>query len=176
MTSWFCEKRPTGIRILISDSGFTSNQIGIEFLKHYIKNSDADFHANWKLMFMNNHENHCTYEFVMFVNDNHIHFYSLIFHLTHCMQSLNVGEFQTYKHWHDVAIQQTISRSFVKYTMFQFLRDFNKIYNNIFKSFTIHNTFKNSEMWFINVDVWIKNFKKYISNNSKHTASFQKHS
>ena len=64
MTSWFCGKRPSDIRILTSDSGFTSNQIRIEFLKHYIKNLNAGFDANWKLMFMNNHENHCIYEFV----------------------------------------------------------------------------------------------------------------
>ena len=43
MASWFCGKRPSDIRILTSDSGFTSNQIGIEFLKHFIENSDAGF-------------------------------------------------------------------------------------------------------------------------------------
>ena len=46
MASWFCGERPSGIRILTSDSGFTSNQIGIEFLRHYIENSDADPHAD----------------------------------------------------------------------------------------------------------------------------------
>ena len=42
MTSWFCKKRPSDIHILTSDSGFTNNQIEIEFLKHFIKNLDAD--------------------------------------------------------------------------------------------------------------------------------------
>ena len=37
ITSWFCEEQPTGIRILTSNSGFTNNQIGVEFLKHYIE-------------------------------------------------------------------------------------------------------------------------------------------
>ena len=45
MTSWFCKKRPSGIRILTSDSGFISNQIEIEFLKYFIKNSNADLDA-----------------------------------------------------------------------------------------------------------------------------------
>ena len=131
---------------MTSDSGFTSNQIGVEFLKHYTENSDADSHANWKLMLMNNHENHCIHEFVKFTNDNHIRLYLLIPHLSHCMQSLDVDVFQTYERCHDVAIQQTISTSFVKNTVFQFLRNFNKIRNNIFKSFIIRNVFKNSEM------------------------------
>ena len=42
MTSWFCEKRPSDICILTSDSDFTNNQIEIEFLKHFIKNSNAN--------------------------------------------------------------------------------------------------------------------------------------
>ena len=146
MTSWFCEKRPAGIRILTSNSGFTNNQIGIEFLKHFIENSDAGPDADWKLMLMDNHESHCIHEFVTLANDNHIRPYSLIFHLTHCMQPLNVGVFQTYKHWHKIAIRQTISTSFVKYTVPQFLRDFSKIQNNAFKSTTIRNAFKNSGM------------------------------
>ena len=45
MTSWFCEKQPSGIRILTSNSGFISNQIRIEFLKHFIENSNAGFDA-----------------------------------------------------------------------------------------------------------------------------------
>ena len=98
MTSWFCKKRPSGIHILTSDSGFINNQIGIEFLKHYIENSDAGFDANWKLMFINNHENHCTHEFMILVNNNHICSYTLIPHLIHCMQFLNVGIFQIYRH------------------------------------------------------------------------------
>ena len=39
-----------GIHILTSNSGFISNQIEIEFLKHYIENSNVDSHADWKLI------------------------------------------------------------------------------------------------------------------------------
>ena len=53
---------------------------------------------------MNNHESHETAEFAKLANDNHILSYSLISHLTHCMQPLDVGVFQPYKHWHDRVI------------------------------------------------------------------------
>ena len=49
-------------------------------------------------MLMNNHDSHLTSEFVKLANDNHIRSYSLISHLTHCLQSLDVGIFQSYKH------------------------------------------------------------------------------
>ena len=61
---------------------------------------------------MNNHESHETAEFLKLANDNHILSYSLISHLTHCMQSLNVGVFQSYKHWHDRAIQNALAECY----------------------------------------------------------------
>ena len=58
---------------------------------------------------MNNHESHETAEFLKLANDNHILSYLLIPHLTHCMQPLDVGVFQPYKHWHDKAIQNALA-------------------------------------------------------------------
>ena len=58
---------------------------------------------------MDNHESHETAEFLKLANDNHILPYSLILHFTHCMQSLDVGVFQFYKHWHDIAIQNALA-------------------------------------------------------------------
>jgi hypothetical protein len=49
-------------------------------------------------MLMNNHESHMIFEFIALANENHIRSFSLILHLTHCMQSLDVEIFQSYKH------------------------------------------------------------------------------
>jgi hypothetical protein len=87
-----------------------------------------------------------TSELIALINDNHIRLYSLISHLTHCMQSLDVGVFQSYKHWHNVAIQKAIAESFVEYSLTQFLRDLTKIRNETFKSSTIRHAFEKSEM------------------------------
>ena len=47
--------------------------------------SDSKPDADWKLMLMDNHGNHCTPEFVILANENHIFPFSFIAHLTHCM-------------------------------------------------------------------------------------------
>jgi hypothetical protein len=85
---------------MLFESGFISDKIALKFLKHYIKNSDdVDSDATeWKLMLMNNHESHITSEFIALANENHIRPFSLIPHLTHCMQPLDVEVFQPYKH------------------------------------------------------------------------------
>jgi hypothetical protein len=49
-------------------------------------------------MLMNNQKSHVILEFIAFANENHIRSFSLILHLTHCMQSLNVEIFQFYKY------------------------------------------------------------------------------
>ena len=55
-------------------------------------------------MLMNNHGSHCTPELIVLANENHIWLYPLIAYATHCMQPFDIGIFQPYKHWHDMAI------------------------------------------------------------------------
>jgi hypothetical protein len=45
MASWFSEDLPAKTRIVPSESGFTSDKIAVEFLKHYIEHSDASPNA-----------------------------------------------------------------------------------------------------------------------------------
>ena len=99
---------------------------------------------------MDNHESHETDEFLKLANDNHILSYSLIPHLTHCMQSLDVGVFQLYKHWHEVAIWDALASLSFEYNVQFFLRDLPTIQENIFKKRTIWHAFRKSEMWPIN--------------------------
>ncbi len=87
-----------------------------------------------------------TFEFIALTNENHIRSFSLISHLTHCMQSLNVDVFQSYKHLHDQTIKNAVVTSFVKYSLRQFLNDLMKIRNNIFKASIIRHVFEKFEM------------------------------
>jgi hypothetical protein len=105
MISWFDDDDDDELfkntYVMFFESEFILNKIALKFLKHYIKHSDADSNAEWKLMLMNNHESYIVLEFIAFANEDYIRSFSLIFHFTHCMQSLNVKIFQFYKHWHD---------------------------------------------------------------------------
>jgi hypothetical protein len=95
MINWFDENELfKDTYVMFFDSEFISNKIALKFLKHYIKNSNVDSDAEWKLMLMNNHESYIIFKFIAFANENHIRSFFLIFHLTHCMQSLNVEIFQ----------------------------------------------------------------------------------
>jgi hypothetical protein len=163
MISWFDDdnKLFESTYVMFFESEFISNKIALKFLKHYIKNSDVDSDADWKLMLMNNHESHIILEFIVFANENYIRSFSLISDLTHCMQSLNVEIFQFYKHWHDQIIQNAVVTSFVKYSIEQFLNDLTKIRNNTFKASIIRHVFEKFEMWSINEKQCIKQLKHF---------------
>jgi hypothetical protein len=165
MISWFDDNDDElfeNTYVMFFESEFISNKIALKFLKHYIKNSDVDSDAEWKLMLMNNHESHIIFEFIAFANENHIRSFSLISHLTHCMQSLNVEIFQLYKHWHDQIIQNAVVTSFVKYSIGQFLNDLTKIRNNTFKSSIIRHVFEKFGMWSVNEKQCIKQLKHFV--------------
>ena len=122
MTDWFSLKMNLNAIIITLKSDFTNNAIEIQFLKHFIKYiDDVKSHSEWKLLLMNNHENYETAEFLKLINNNHIFSYSLFLHLTYCMQSLNVDVFQSYKHWHNRAIQNALAELSFKYNIQFFL-------------------------------------------------------
>jgi hypothetical protein len=58
MISWFDDDNELfeNTYVMFFESRFISNKIALKFLKHYIKHSDVDSDAEWKLMLMNNHE------------------------------------------------------------------------------------------------------------------------
>jgi hypothetical protein len=167
MASWFSKELPLNTRIVTSASRFTSEEIVLEFLKHYIQNLNARPDADWKLMLMNNHESYLTTEFIDLINENHIRSYPLIPHLTHCMQSLNVDIFNSYKHWHIKAIREAIAMSFIEYSINQFLTDLNKIIRNACKVTNILHAFRDIDMWSINVKRCVTQFKKFHPDSSQ---------
>jgi hypothetical protein len=93
---------------------------------------------------MNQHDNHCTSEFARLANDHHIRLFSFILHLTHCMQSLNVRIFHSYKKHHDNVIKQAIAKFHLQYSLKRFCDDLNQIREHTFKEIIIRFAFENS--------------------------------
>src|SRR5204862_8296991 len=130
-------------------------------------NNNTGSQSEWKLLLMNNHESHETAEFLKLANDNHILPYPLIPHLTHCMQPLDVGGFQCYKHWHDRASQNSLADLNFEYNIRSFIHDLPTIRENTFKKRTIRHAFRKSGMWPIDTQQCIKQLKIFNSRKSK---------
>jgi hypothetical protein len=98
MADWFPPELDPNALILTSKHGFTSDEIAIEWLNHYIKHSNVGPHSEWKLLLIDNHRSHTMPKFIQLANNNYILLYPLLLHLTHYMQPLDVSVFQPYKH------------------------------------------------------------------------------
>ena len=154
------------IKILTSKTDFTFDEIALKYLQHFINNFDASArpNVNWILMFMNNHDSYITSEFALLIDKYHIRSFTIIFHLTHCMQFLNVGIFQHYKHYHDVAIQNVMIEFNVEYFLIRFCQNLIWIRNNTFKKTIILFAFKKSEIYSIDAFECIVQLRKFVFN------------
>lgn len=163
-----------GTRILLSENGFSPDKIALVFLQHYIEHSDCGPEAEWKLMLIDSHGSHCTPQFLALANENHIRPF-LIPHLIHCMQPLDVGVFQTYKHWHDMAIQDAFLEFDTEYTLPRFLGDLTKVRDHTFQKSTIQDAFKKAGMWPPDVAECIQQLKTFRPD-TKDEPSTEEHS
>jgi hypothetical protein len=150
MESWYREKLPNKELILLSESGFTSDILSYRFLEHFIQHTSAGSDQPYKLLLMDNHGSHITPEFVLLATQNNIVPFSFPAHLTHCMQPLDVGIFQVYKHWHTRAIQSALETLDFDYTVSSFLRDLSEIRFKTFTKQIVKGAFAKSGMWPVN--------------------------
>jgi hypothetical protein len=141
------------------ENEFISDEIIIDWLKHFIDHTNSNSLSEWKLLLMNQHDSHCTSEFVRLANDHHIRSFSFIFHLTHCMQSLDVEIFHSYKKHHDNVIKQALTKFHMQYSLKRFCNDLNQIREHTFKEIIIRSAFKKSGMWSVNTQKCIDQLK-----------------
>src|SRR5258708_19714995 len=116
---------------------------------------------------MDNHGSHLTPQFVLLARANNIVPFTFPAHLTHCMQPLDVGVFQSYKHWHNKAIQCALESLDFEYTISSFLRDLPEIRHKTFKKMTIQHAFSSSWMSPIN----LRTAAEKIATSLKHLLS-----
>ena len=72
---WYQNEFSKETLCIFSKNKFTSDLIALQFLQHYVENSNLNSLKSWKLMLMNNHDNYMISEFIKLTNDNHIRFF-----------------------------------------------------------------------------------------------------
>ena len=114
METWFDNNLHEETTIITSESGYSNDEIGLKVLEHFIKYTKL---APWvslisstvpKLLLYDGHPSHCTDEFQALALQNNIILYQFPSHLTHILQPLDVGCFQIWKHFHNLAIHESL--------------------------------------------------------------------
>ena len=161
MESWYNDKLTGNELVLLSETGYTNNELAMIYLEHFIKHTGAGPSQPQKVLLMDSHTSHTNPEFVLRATEMNIHPYPFPSHLTHVMQPLDVGVFQPYKHWHKRAVQHAMRNLDVDYNITSFFRDLTEIRARTFQKGTILGAFRKAGMWPINSKEALQKLKVY---------------
>jgi hypothetical protein len=161
MESWYSDKLEKGVRVVLSDSGYTNKDISLILLDHIIEHTNAGLDKPPKVLLMDRHSSHMDPDFIIKATASNIHPYPFLGHLTHVLQPLDVGVFQPYKHWHKKAVQHAMRNLDLDYNIASFMRDLHEIRAETFKKSTIHSAFEKAGIWPISCKTAIAKIKVY---------------
>jgi hypothetical protein len=158
MESWYKDLKVAGMRVLLSETGYTNSELCLHYLDHLKEHLDL---TRPKVLLMDQHGSHMDPLFTLKACEYRIHPYAFPGHLTHVLQPLDVGVFQAYKHWHRKAVQSAIRSLDIEYTIASFFRDLEDIRIDTFKKSTIQGAFRKTGLWPIDTDTALQKMKVY---------------
>ena len=161
MDNWIADELVGQERVACTPTGYTNNQIALQYLDHLIKHTRAGPTKPWKILLLDGHESHRTDAFQLKAAENHIKLFYFPSHLTHALQPLDVGIFRPWKHYHTLAIQAALRSLDFEYTITSFFRDLSSIRQQTMKYHTIIDSFKDSGMWPPSAKAGIKKMRSY---------------
>ena len=139
--------------IATSDTGYTNDEICLDWVKHWEKESRIVQKGIWRLLLFDGFESHLSMEFLDVLESNRVIPYRLIPHSTHLLQPLDVGCFQPYKHWHAEAVDAATRSGCTSFNKVEFLAAIDSIRRQTFKRTTIRTGWQKTGLIPYNPDV-----------------------
>ena len=94
LASWYEKQNfPAGWRIAISENGWTTNEVTLEWLKHFEKFTRTKTVGTYRLLVLDGHESHHSADFEEYCRTNNILTLCMPAHSSHLLQPLDIGCF-----------------------------------------------------------------------------------
>jgi hypothetical protein len=137
LSAWYEEEDiPRDWAIAVSDNGWTTHEIGVDWLKHFIEHTEGKvFGARW-LLILDGHESHHSLEFQELCKANNIYTLCMPPHSSHLLQPHDVGCFSLLKRAYSREIEALIRHYINHVTKLEFLPAFKAAFK---QSFTLAN-------------------------------------
>jgi hypothetical protein len=94
--SWYRDL-PAGWVIAVSDNGWTTDELGLEWVKHFNRHTESRTKGVYRLLILDGHSSHATPEFDQYCAENKIITLCMPPHTSHLLQPLDVGCFSPLK-------------------------------------------------------------------------------
>ena len=139
--AWYHQKNKDW-RIAVSQNGWTTNEIGLAWLEHFLEHTEARTVGGYRLLILDGHESHQSLLFQNRCEESKVITLCMPAHASHLLQPLDVGCFAALKRAYKKEIR-TLANSHINYIDKKaFLDAYSKVHDNVFSSSNIKAGFR----------------------------------
>ena len=128
--------------IAVSDNGWTTNKLGVTWLKHFIQHTEGKVVGARQLLILDSHKSHHSLNFQELCKENNIYTLCMPPHSSHLLQPLDVGCFSPLKRAYSHEIESLIRDRINHITKLEFLPAFKAAFNRSFTPANICSAFR----------------------------------
>ncbi|KFZ24719.1 hypothetical protein V502_00815 [Pseudogymnoascus sp. VKM F-4520 (FW-2644)] len=133
---------PKDWRIHTSENGWTTNEIGLDWIKHFNQHTEARTKGVYRLLVLDGHESHHSSEFKDYCQAKHIITLCMPPHSSHFLQPLDVGCFGPLKSSYSKQIEKMMRMQISHITKDDFLAAFLEAFNTSMTTKNIQSGFR----------------------------------
>ena len=138
----FDNNLPANTKIRVSEKGYTDDETALQWLWHFHNETKGRMRGRYRLLILDGHQSHLTYEFLSTAESLDIICFCLLAHSTHFTQPLDVACFQIERHWHNRSIEDKVRAGELNFSKYTFLQVLNQIREKTFTQRAIRSAFR----------------------------------
>ena len=143
LSAWYEEAEiPRDWAIAVSDNGWTNNELGVAWLKHFDAHTKTRVIGTRRLLVLDGHESHQSLEFQELCKENNIYTLCMPPHSSHLLQPLDVGCFSPLKRAYSREVESLIRNHINHITKLEFLPAFKAAFDRSFTPANIRSAFQ----------------------------------
>ncbi|KAH8630549.1 hypothetical protein IG631_15126 [Alternaria alternata] len=142
LSAWYEKDIPRDWAIAVSDNGWTNNELGVEWLKHFNAHTKTRAVSARRLLVLDGHESHQSLEFQELCKENNIYTLCMPPHSSHLLQPLDVGCFSPLKRAYSREVESLIRHHINHITKLEFLPAFKTAFDRAFTPANICSAFR----------------------------------
>jgi hypothetical protein len=143
-STWFEEDFPEDWQLSLSSNGWTTNQHGLEWLKHFDLHTQSRSKGQKRLLITDAHESHKSTEFIDYCSEHNIICLWMPPHASHLLQPLDVSCFSPLKTAYSKQVEHLVKNKIHHITKVEFLPAFKKAFDQAFTLSNIQGAFRGS--------------------------------
>jgi hypothetical protein len=143
LSAWYEDSGlPRDWVITLSENGWTTNDIGYEWIQHFDKHTRSRTVGRYRLLILDGHESHMSFQFDQYCKDNNIITLCMPAHSSHILQPLDVGCFSLLKTSYGKQIENLVRLHINYITKLEFLPAFKAAFDAAFTKQNIRAGFR----------------------------------